>query len=140
MVKAPAVRGKIHSTPPAPRFKQIPQHFFPESVTPVSKKPFEAESPSRKIYEARGLIVPRTRPCNSPTLLVRKPKGHGWRLVRDSERRSTPFPPHPIVPVPHPLLASHILYCNDLCRACFFLFLVFLGPHLQHMEVLRFGV
>lgn len=67
MVKAPAVRGKIHSTPPpAPRFKQIPQHFFPESVTPVSKKPFEAESPSRKITRlvvSLSLVLgPVTRP------------------------------------------------------------------------------
>lgn len=66
MVKAPAVRGKIHSTPPSSRFKQIPQHFFPESVTPVSKKPFEAESPSQKITRlavSLSLVLgPVTRP------------------------------------------------------------------------------
>ena len=61
---APVIKIQIDPSKPFPRINQYP----------TSK---EGMNPIIEDYKAQGLIFPCIRPCNTPILLMRKPKG--WR-------------------------------------------------------------
>ena len=49
----------------------------------TSKEALKGTKPIIEDYKAQDLIFPCTNPCNTPILLARKSKDHGWRSVQD---------------------------------------------------------
>ena len=73
--------GKIHSTPPIKVQTDSSKPLLQINRYLLSNKAALQGIKSLTDYKAQGLIIPCTSFCNTPILLVRKPKGRGWGFV-----------------------------------------------------------
>ena len=72
--KSPTEVGKIHSV--LPTIHIDPSKPLPRiNQYPISEEVFQGIDPIIEDYKAQGLMIPCICPCNTPILLVRKPKG-----------------------------------------------------------------
>ena len=72
--KSPTDIGKTHSTPPIKVQIDVSKSLPRINGYPISKEPLQGIKPIMENDKAQGLIISCTSSCNTPILLVRKPK------------------------------------------------------------------